>query len=62
LKYFLCVLGMVLILEGLPYFTIPDKVKAYLKKILDIPDSILRIMGLTVMLMGLILLYLGRRQ
>jgi len=51
-----------LILEGLPYFTIPDKVKAYLKKILDIPDSILRIMGLTVMLMGLILLYLGRRQ
>jgi hypothetical protein len=34
MKYFLCVLGMVLILEGLPYFAFPEKIKAYLMKIM----------------------------
>lgn len=61
MKYFLCVLGMVFIIEGLPYFLFPEKIKAYLMKLLDMPDSSLRIMGLLAMLTGLILLFLGRR-
>jgi hypothetical protein len=51
---------MVLILEGFPYFLFPDKIKAYLTKLLEMNDSVLRIMGLLAMLAGIGLLYLGR--
>jgi uncharacterized protein YjeT (DUF2065 family) len=60
MEYFLCVLGMVFILEGLPYFVFPHKIKAYLLMLLDIPDSTLRVLGLLAVATGLFLLYLGR--
>jgi uncharacterized protein len=59
-KYFLCVMGMVLILEGLPYFAFPEKIKVYLMKIMDVPDRTLRLLGLTAILSGLILVFFGR--
>ena len=60
MKYFLCVLGMVFIIEGLPYFAFPEKLKAYLTKVLDMPDSTLRMLGMFAMITGLLLVYLGR--
>jgi len=60
LKFFLCVMGMVLIVEGLPYFAFPDKIKAYLMKMMDVPDRTLRILGLASILCGLGLVYFGR--
>lgn len=60
MKYFLCVVGMVLIIEGLPYFAIPDKIKIYLIKMTEIPDSYLRWMGLAAIMAGLALVYAGR--
>ena len=60
MKYFLCVLGMVFIIEGLPYFLFPERLKNYLLKITTIPDSTLRFIGISVMIVGLILLYFGR--
>jgi uncharacterized protein YjeT (DUF2065 family) len=60
MKFFLCVLGMVLIIEGLPYFAFPERIKTYLTKIVEVPDSSLRIMGLLSMMAGLILVYFGR--
>ncbi|MBM4314637.1 MAG: DUF2065 domain-containing protein [Deltaproteobacteria bacterium] len=59
MKYFLAVIGMVLILEGLPYFAFPDTLKSYLRRLTDIPDTTLRIMGSVAVLVGLILLYFG---
>jgi uncharacterized protein YjeT (DUF2065 family) len=59
MKYFLSVIGMVLILEGLPYFSFPDKLKAYLRKLTDIPNTTLRIMGSIAVIVGLILVYFG---
>lgn len=61
MKYFLCVIGMVLILEGLPYFAFPDTLKSYLRKLTDIPDATLRIMGSIAVVLGLILVYFGTR-
>ena len=52
MKYFLCVLGMVLVIEGIPYFTFPEKLKIYLNKLTEIPDSTLRIMGAAAMAIG----------
>jgi uncharacterized protein len=60
MKFFLCVIGMVFIIEGLPYFAFPDKIKAFLLKLQDVQDSTLRILGLLAMMTGLILVYFGR--
>ena len=60
MEYFLCVLGMVFIIEGLPYFTFPEKVKSYIMKLQEMPDSVLRILGLSAIVTGLILIYFGR--
>ena len=61
MKDFLCVLGMVFIIEGIPYFVFPEKLKIYLTRITTMPDSILRFLGISAMIAGLILLYFGRR-
>ena len=60
MRYFLCVLGMVFIFEGLPYFIFPEKLKIYMLKMTKMQDSTLRFIGISVMIVGLILLYLGR--
>jgi uncharacterized protein YjeT (DUF2065 family) len=60
-KMLLCLLGLVLVVEGLPYFAFPDKMKAWLLKIQEIPDAQLRIMGLLAMCSGLFIAYLFRQ-
>ncbi len=60
MEYFLCVLGMVFIIEGLPYFAFPEKVKSYIMKLQEMPDYVLRILGLSAIITGLILIYFGR--
>jgi uncharacterized protein YjeT (DUF2065 family) len=61
MKDFLCILGMVFIIEGIPYFVFPEKLKIYLIRITTMHDSILRFLGISAMIAGLILLYFGRR-
>ena len=60
MKYFLCVLGMVLIVEGLPYFAVPEKMKVWVMKVAVIPDGSLRKLGLVLMGIGLFLVFLGQ--
>ena len=60
MRYFLCVLGMVFVLEGLPYFTFPNKVKAYILRLTAVPDTTLRIMGAAAVAVGILLIYFGR--
>ncbi len=61
MDYFLCVIGMVFIVEGVPYLAFPEKLKAYLTKMTALPDNTLRILGILAVVSGLILLYIGRR-
>ena len=60
MEYFLCVLGMVLVLEGLPYFGFPDKMKALMEVMRQQDDATLRTMGGSLMLLGLVILFLAR--
>ena len=60
MEYFLCVIGMVMIVEGLPYFAFPEKMKDWVQKVMEMPDGSLRGFGLLLMLAGLILVYFGR--
>jgi len=62
MKFFLCVIGMVMIIEGIPYFGFPDKMKQMMQKILTLPDDVLRKFGLVLMLVGLVLVYLGKME
>jgi len=60
MDYFFTVLGMVLVIEGLPYFTFPDKMKSVMEKIPQLPSYWLRIFGFSLFSLGLFLMYLTR--
>lgn len=59
MKFFLCVLGVVMIVEGLPYFGFPAQMKEMMQKVIEMPDDGLRKIGFVLMLGGLFLAYLG---
>ncbi len=61
MDFFLCVIGMVMIVEGLPYFAFPAKMKNWIQQIIEIPDGTLRKFGLALMLLGLWIVYIGKR-
>jgi uncharacterized protein YjeT (DUF2065 family) len=60
MKFFLCVIGMVMIIEGLPWFASPDKMKNLLTMLSEQPDRSLRILGFVMMLLGLGLIWFGK--
>ena len=60
MEFFLCVIGMVMIIEGLPYFAFPTTMKAWVTKVINSPESSLRRFGLVLMILGLALVYFGR--
>ena len=59
MKFFLCVIGMVMIIEGVPYFGFPENMKQMMTKILEIPETSLRKFGFVLMVLGLLLVYIG---
>jgi uncharacterized protein YjeT (DUF2065 family) len=61
MKLFLTLIGLVLIVEGLPYFAFPDKMKKWMRLIQDVPESQLRLMGLISMCIGLLIAYIFRQ-
>jgi uncharacterized protein YjeT (DUF2065 family) len=54
-------LGLVFIIEGIPYFGFPETMKRYLVEILNLPDGTLRIIGFISLLFGLFLVFLGTK-
>lgn len=58
--YFLSVIGMVMIIEGLPYFGFPEKMKKFVASMLALPDRQLRVFGFGLMAIGLAFVYFGR--
>ena len=61
MTFILSVLGVVLIIEGLPYFAFPLKIKTWSTSIKEVPDKSLRVIGFLAMMTGLLLVYLGKR-
>jgi hypothetical protein len=60
MEFFLCVVGMVMFIEGFPYAAFPNKMKFWIEKILELPPRTLRGLGLVMMLAGLLVVYAGR--
>lgn len=59
MKFLLSVIGVVLIVEGIPWFLSPATVKKTLRQLTVFPESSLRILGLFLMLVGLLVVYLA---
>lgn len=60
MKLFFCLIGLILVIEGLPYFAFPDRMKDWMKRVQDVPDPILRIIGFASMCIGFVMVYLFR--
>jgi uncharacterized protein len=59
MSLFLSALGLMMVFEGLPYFCFPEQVKSFARKVPEIPDGILRVVGFLLMMTGLLLVYFG---
>jgi uncharacterized protein len=57
MKFFLCVVGMVMIVEGLPYFAFPERMKEMVQIIVGQDNAKLRRFGFILMLAGLGIVY-----
>ena len=53
-------LGLAFLLEGLPYFILAERMPAILLILASRPPRALRILGLTSMILGVLLVALGR--
>lgn len=55
MEFFVAVIGMVLIVEGIPWFLSPKKTKSFLSQIQLLSDRQLRIYGFVLMVIGLVI-------
>jgi len=53
-------LGLAFLLEGLPYFIMAERMPSILLLLASRPPRSLRILGLTTMILGVLLVALGR--
>ena len=56
----MCVLGVVMIIEGLPYFAFPERMKEVMRAVIGMEEGSLRKIGLGLMTLGLVIAYIGR--
>ncbi|MBF0194587.1 MAG: DUF2065 domain-containing protein [Magnetococcales bacterium] len=57
---FITALGLLLVLEGVPYFLSPSKMRIWVIQVAKLPDDTLRKTGLVMMMLGLFVIYLVR--
>ncbi|QTA88706.1 DUF2065 domain-containing protein [Desulfonema magnum] len=60
MEFFLCVLGMVMFIEGVPYALFPRKMKYWIQKVIEMSDTSLQRFGLALVLIGVWLVYMGK--
>ncbi len=60
MAFLLTLLGLILVIEGIPWFLSPPLIKRTIRKIAMASDAALRLLGLTLMLTGLLLVYLAQ--
>jgi uncharacterized protein YjeT (DUF2065 family) len=61
MKYLFTLIGLVLILEGLPYLTFPEAMQRWLQQLLEMRPAQLRIVGLFAVGIGLFICYITLR-
>lgn len=56
------IIGSIMVIEGLPYFLFPEKIKTYLMQIQQLDSKVLRILGLVFIILGLALVYMVKSK
>ncbi|MCI5148945.1 DUF2065 domain-containing protein [Candidatus Electrothrix sp.] len=62
MKTLVTLIGLVLILEGLPYVASPEAMQRWLKQLTEMSPDSLRSTGLLAMAIGFLLCYIGQRS
>ena len=61
MKLLIALIGLVFILEGLPYLTFPEAMQKWLRQLIDMRPSQLRVVGLFAVGTGLLICYVALR-
>jgi uncharacterized protein len=61
MKFLFTLIGLVFILEGLPYLTFPEAMQKWLQQLLEMRPAQLRIVGLFAVGVGLLICYVTLR-
>ncbi|WP_457577153.1 DUF2065 domain-containing protein [Desulfomarina sp.] len=61
MKLLTLLIGLILILEGLPYVAAPVAMRDWLKKLSEMDSSHMRVIGLISMITGLIICYIVQK-
>ena len=61
MKLFVTVIGLLMVVEGLPYFAFPEKMQALIRQIEEMNPDHLRLVGLVSTLIGLVICYIAQR-
>ncbi len=62
MKMLITLIGLVLILEGLPYVASPEAMQRWLKQLAEMRPDTLRIIGVFAMAAGFILCFLAQKS
>ena len=62
MKLLLTLIGLVFVLEGLPYLAFPEAMQRWLRQLLEMPPGQLRFMGLLSMAFGFFLCFLTQKS
>ena len=62
MKLLLTLIGLVLVLEGLPYVASPESMQRWLRQILEMEPATLRRIGMVAMAVGFALCFLAQRS
>ena len=62
MKFLFTLVGLVFIMEGLPYLTFPEAMQRWLRQLLEMSPSQLRLVGLFAVGLGLLLCFITLRS
>ena len=62
MKLLVTLIGLVLVLEGLPYVASPESMQRWLRQILEMEPTYLRRIGMVAMVLGFALCFLAQRS
>ena len=61
MKLLLALIGLVFILEGLPYLAFPEAMQKWLHQLIEMHPRQLRLMGILAVVLGLFLCFISQR-
>jgi len=62
MAFLIYIIGVIMIIEGIPWFLSPDKLKNWLSQLIETPEEILRVIGFGLMIFGLLLVYISKQM